>query len=75
MNINSKKNQYRIANWNVERPKSGTKKTNLVLDKINEINADILVLTETSKAINLESDYQAVKSNNTDLKVYFRTAS
>ncbi len=62
----NKTNQYRIANWNVERPKNGTKKTNLVLDKINEINADILVLTETSKAINLEPDYQAVKSNNNE---------
>ena len=30
---------YRIANWNVERPSTGTKKTKLVLNKIDRINA------------------------------------
>jgi len=34
----------------------------LVLERIKKINADVLVLTETSNAINLESDYYAVKS-------------
>ncbi len=53
---------YKIANWNLERPKKGTNKTNLALKKISEINADIFVFTETSEAINLEPIYKSVKS-------------
>jgi hypothetical protein len=47
--------RLKIANWNIERPKLNTTKTKLVLNKINEINADIFVLTETSNAINLSN--------------------
>lgn len=50
-------NRYRIATWNLERPKTGTEKSKLALAKIVEINADILVLTETSDAINLTEIY------------------
>ena len=53
---------YRIANWNLERPKKGTKKTKLAHEQIERINADILLLTETSDAINLEPIYKSVKS-------------
>ena len=42
---------YKIATWNVERPKKGTEKTALVMEKIKEINADILVLTESAVSI------------------------
>lgn len=52
---------YKIANWNIERPKPKTRKTELVKKQISEINADVLVLTETSNAVNLEA-YQSVKS-------------
>jgi len=48
---------YRISNWNVERPKVGSKKTTLILRKISELNSDILVLTETSDAIDLNEKY------------------
>ena len=48
---------YKIANWNLERPKVNTNKTKLAIDKIHEVNADIIVLTETSKAIDLSSIY------------------
>jgi len=48
---------YRIATWNIERPKSKTKKTILVINKIKELNADILVLTETSDAVDLSNIY------------------
>jgi exonuclease III len=48
---------YRIANWNIERPKSKTNKTKLVLEKIKEIDADIIVLTETSNAVDLNNIY------------------
>ena len=51
------RNKYRIANWNLERPKSGTKKTKLALNKINELDSDIIVLTETSEAVNLSEKY------------------
>lgn len=54
--------KYRIATWNLERPKNGTDKTIRALRKIREISADILVLTETSNAINLEPEYWSIKS-------------
>lgn len=60
--IDLEKNNYRIANWNLERPREYTKKTKLVLDQINKIDADIFVLTETSNAIDLSSKYQSIKS-------------
>lgn len=50
-------NGFRIATWNVERPITGTEKSKLALAKIAEVNADILVLTETSDAINLSGLY------------------
>jgi hypothetical protein len=48
---------YKIANWNLERPKNRTNKTKLALDKIMEVDADIIVLTETSKAIDISKNY------------------
>lgn len=42
---------YKIANWNLERPKSKTEKTKLAIEKIQEVKADIIVLTETSKQL------------------------
>lgn len=49
---------YKISTWNLDRPKSNTDKTKLVLEKIKETNSDILVLTETSNAIDLSSDFE-----------------
>lgn len=48
---------YRIANWNLERPKPKNEKTKLATEKIKQINADIIVLTETSNAIELSEMY------------------
>lgn len=48
---------YKIANWNLERPKSKTEKTKLAIEKIKEVNADIIVLTETSKSVDLSEIY------------------
>ncbi len=48
---------YKIANWNLERPKYRTEKTILAIKKIKEINADIIVLTESSNAIDLSDLY------------------
>ena len=43
----------RIATWNLERLIK--KKNQQIIEKLNEINADILVLTETSSKIQLEN--------------------
>lgn len=50
-------NIYRIANWNVERPLKASKKIDLAINKINEINPDILILTETSDLVDLSPRY------------------
>lgn len=58
---------FRIATWNLERPKqNGWVKNQRRLDKIREINADVWVLTETSKAIDLQSDYVSIASSEYD---------
>lgn len=48
---------YKVSNWNVERPKHDTVKTNLVISKILELNTDIIVLTETSDAVDISNYY------------------
>lgn len=55
---------FRIATWNLERPKqNGWVKNQRRLNKIHEIGADLWVLTETSAAINLGSDYKSIASS------------
>lgn len=44
----------KILTWNLERPKL---KNQLILDKLSEYNADILILTETNSSIKLNQDY------------------
>ena len=51
MNIGS--TTFRIANWNLERPKKRSARTKLIESKLNEIDAELLILTETSDAINI----------------------
>ena len=48
---------YKISTWNLERPRPNTKKTGLAIEKIFEENSDIIVLTETSNAVDLSSTY------------------
>lgn len=48
---------YKIANWNLERPKSKTEKIKFAIEKIKEVNADVIVLTESSDAIDLSELY------------------
>lgn len=54
----------RIATWNLERPsQNGWRKNQRRLDKIDEINADLWILTETNSAIALkEQGYTAIES-------------
>jgi hypothetical protein len=56
--------RFRIATWNLERPKqNGWIKNQRRLNKIHEIDADVWVLTETNKAIELPSDYKPIASS------------
>jgi hypothetical protein len=48
----SKSESFRIATWNLERPKlNGWKKNPLIQEKMSEIDADIWILTETNASI------------------------
>jgi len=49
----------KILTWNLERPK---KANQLILDKLAEYNADIVVLTETNNIINLGKEYASIES-------------
>ncbi len=51
----------KIATWNLARVQSKYK-IPVILEKIKEIDADILILTETSTAIDLSEDYFGVQS-------------
>lgn len=53
----SKKSSYRVANWNVERPLKPSKKVELAINKIKDINPDLLILTETSDIVDLRQNY------------------
>ena len=47
----------KILTWNLERPKIANQ---LILDKLTEYNADILILTETNTIINPGKDYSSI---------------
>jgi hypothetical protein len=54
---------FRIATWNLERPKQNSWiKNQRRLNKIYEISADVWVLTETNTAISLQGNYESVAS-------------
>jgi hypothetical protein len=60
---------YKISTWNIERPSPNTRKTGLAIKKILEENSDIIILTETSNAVDLSSVYPYLIST----KSYERT--
>ena len=47
----------KILTWNIERPKA---ENQLILDKLAEYNAEIVILTETNSIINLGKEYSFV---------------
>ncbi len=49
----------KILTWNIERPK---KENQLILDKLAEYNADIVILTETNVIINPGKEYISIAS-------------
>lgn len=51
----------RIATWNLERPRlQGWIKNPRIIDKINEVNADLWILTETNASIVPSDEYFSV---------------
>ena len=52
----------RIVTWNLERLKKS--KNEVILSKLTELNADILILTETDSQINLGEKYSSISTQN-----------
>ncbi len=50
----------KIVNWNVGRPSKA--KGELIVDKLNELNGDIIVLTETNSNVIPDGDYNLVST-------------
>ncbi|WP_339839852.1 endonuclease/exonuclease/phosphatase family protein, partial [uncultured Flavobacterium sp.] len=51
----------KILTWNIERPKS---ENQLILEKLAEYNADIVILTETNSKIKLCDEYSFLSTEN-----------
>lgn len=51
----------KIINWNVGRPTKN--KAKQIVEKFIELDADIVVLTETNSAIDLGSNYIQISSD------------
>ena len=52
----------KIATWNLERLKKN--KSEIILSKLTELDADILILTETDSQIDLGEKYASISSQN-----------
>jgi exonuclease III len=52
----------KIVTWNLERLKKN--KNEIVLSKLTELDADILILTETDSQINLGEKYSSISTQN-----------
>lgn len=48
----------KIATWNLQRPSINGHKSKVIVEYLKNINADILVLTETNDFIDLGTDYE-----------------
>ena len=60
----------KIATWNIERPTTNGKKTKEIISFLRELNADIIVLTETNDHINLGPDYSVRHTSILQDKIY-----
>lgn len=47
----------KILTWNIERPKT---ENQLIINKLEEFDADIIILTETNSAIKLKEKYKSI---------------
>ena len=52
----------KIVTWNLERLKNN--QTEIILSKLTELDADILILTETDSRINLGDKYSSISTQN-----------
>lgn len=52
----------KIATWNIERPYKNDQRVSSIIQCLKEINADIVILTETNELIDLGSEYTSYHS-------------
>lgn len=62
----------KIATWNIERPSLTSKRLPLIIERLKQVDADILILTETNDTIDLGEAYTTF--NTTELKETFYKA-
>ena len=60
----------KIATWNLERPNKFTKKNREIVDCLEEVNADILILTESNEIINFGDNYNYYHSSKLEESYY-----
>ena len=60
----------KIATWNIERPSTNGKKIKEIISFLRNLNADILVLTETNDFIDLGPDYSVQHTSILQDKIY-----
>jgi exonuclease III len=60
----------KIATWNIERPRLNDKEIPSIIGILRNINADILILTETNEFLDLDDDYNSFHSTNAKEKFY-----
>lgn len=53
---------YRLATWNLERPQKISRKTQVAVETIADINPDIIVLTETSTIVDFGHAYDSLRT-------------
>jgi endonuclease/exonuclease/phosphatase family metal-dependent hydrolase len=60
----------KIATWNLERPNKFTKRNREIVDCLEEVNADILILTESNEIINFGENYNNYHSSKLEETYY-----
>ncbi|MCW3105716.1 MAG: endonuclease/exonuclease/phosphatase family protein [Segetibacter sp.] len=61
----------KIATWNIARPSKSSNKVASIINQLREVNADILILTETIDSLQLGDDYKCFHSS-PSLEPYFK---
>ncbi len=60
----------KIATWNLERPTKQSSRLSKIQDILIDLDADILILTETNRFIDLGSRYYSFHSSNISNQMY-----
>ena len=53
----------KIATWNVGRPAKTGERNALLIETLDQVNADILILTETNESLNIGGSYHRFTTN------------